>query len=114
LPLPPIPAKYWQFLKPNQYFKMIDPIFMPPPEWVREWTKELLNKETSKGEACRSIVRKGASYGFNKGLTTGHAMGAASELEWCCAQISQCHLIPPELRPQVAEYLHEIRSKPTD
>ena len=93
---------------------MTDPVYMPPQEWIREWTKELINKETSKGEACRSIVRKGASYGFNKGLTAGHAMGAASELEWCCAQISQCHLIPPELRLQVAEYLHEIRSKSND
>lgn len=93
---------------------MIDPVYMPPPEWIREWTKELINKETSKGEACRSIARKGASYGFSKGLTTGRAMGAAAELEWCCAQINQCHLIPPELRPQVAEYLREIRSKSTD
>ena len=90
---------------------MIDPIYMPPAEWIREWSKELINKETSKGEACRSIARKGAGWGFSKGLDVGRAIGEASELEQCCAQISQCHLIPEELRHQVAEYLHEVRSK---
>jgi len=31
------------------------------------------------------------------------------ELEQCCAQISQCHMIPSSKRSDVAAYLHEVR-----
>jgi len=39
---------------------------------------------------------------------------ALAELIMCCAQISQCHMIPPNLREQVAQYLYEIRSAALD
>lgn len=35
--------------------------------------------------------------------------GADLELEQCCAQISQCHLIPSADREKIATYLHETR-----
>jgi hypothetical protein len=89
---------------------MLDPVYMPPDEWIREWSKPLLNKEISKGEASRSIAKNSARWGFNKGLDVGKRMGAAQELEECCAQINQCHMIPAEQREKIAEYLHEIRS----
>lgn len=41
----------------------------------------------------------------------GARWGAKQELGACCAQISQCHLIPKDLRTQVADYLHETRMK---
>lgn len=88
---------------------MKDPIFMPPKEYILDWAKELFKSENSKGEITRTIARRAASWAFNKGVETGRAMGAAQELNQCCAQINQCSLIPAELRSQVAEYLYEIR-----
>ena len=41
----------------------------------------------------------------------GTRWGAKQELEACCAQISQCHLIPANVRAEVASYLHEVRMK---
>ena len=39
--------------------------------------------------------------------------GAEQELEACCAQISQCHLLTAEQRMAIAEYLHScMRPKP--
>lgn len=38
--------------------------------------------------------------------------GADLELEQCCAQISQCHLIPSVDREKIATYLHETRRSP--
>jgi len=35
--------------------------------------------------------------------------GAEVELNWCCAQISQCHMIPSEDRDKIATYLYETR-----
>lgn len=43
--------------------------------------------------------------------SNGARWGAKQELDVCCAQVSQCHLIPENLRTQVAEYLHETRMK---
>jgi len=83
---------------------------MPPSEWILAWAKELFKSENSKGEITRTIAKRAASWGFTKGIETGRAIGAAQELNWCCAQISQCHLIPAELRLKVAEYLYEIRN----
>jgi len=88
---------------------MKDPIFMPPKEYILDWAKELFKSENSKGEITRTIARRAASWAFNKGVETGRAIGAAQELNQCCAQIDQCSLIPAELRSQVAEYLYEIR-----
>ena len=88
---------------------MKDPIFMPPKEYILDWAKELFKSENSKGEITRTIARRAASWAFNKGIETGRAIGAAEELNQCCAQINQCSLIPAELRSQVAEYLYEIR-----
>jgi len=88
---------------------MKDPIFMPPKEYILDWAKELFKSENSKGEITRTIARRAASWAFNKGIETGRAIGAAQELNQCCAQINQCSLIPAELRSQVAEYLYEIR-----
>lgn len=89
---------------------MKDPIFMPPKEYILDWAKELFKSENSKGEITRTIAKRAASWGFTKGIETGRAIGAAQELNWCCAQISQCHLIPAELRLKVAEHLYEIRN----
>jgi hypothetical protein len=88
---------------------MKDPIFMPPKEYILDWAKELFKSENSKGEITRTIARRAASWAFNKGIETGRAIGAAQELNQCCAQINQCSLIPAELRSQVAKYLYEIR-----
>lgn len=35
------------------------------------------------------------------------------ELQSCCAQISQCHIIPPFDRDLVAEYLYATRRPPS-
>lgn len=93
---------------------MNDSVYMPPEEWIRDWSKDLINKKVSKGEGCRFIARNAASWGFGKGMALGQVMGASQELEKCCAQISQCHMIPEEQREQIATYLHDIRTKAFD
>lgn len=93
---------------------MTDPIYMPPDEWIRDWSKDLVNKKVSKAEGCRSIARNAAGWGFDKGMSLGQIMGSAQELEECCAQISQCHMIPEEQREKIAKYLHDIRTETFD
>lgn len=90
---------------------MEDSVYMPPDEWIRDWSQDLIHKKVSKGEGCRRIARNAASWGFGKGLAIGEVMGATQELKECCAQLSQCHMIPEEQRAQIASYLHETRTK---
>ena len=63
----------------------------PPPELVEQWVRmfEYLPDKQVFSEVAQ--------------------WGADQELEACCAQISQCHLLTAEQRITIAEYLHYCR-----
>lgn len=88
--------------------------YMPPEEWIREWSKDLINKKVSKGEGCRTIARNAASWGYGKGVAIGQSMGAAQELERCCIQLQECPILSADQRQQIAEYLREARTASSD
>lgn len=93
---------------------MNDSVYMPPEEWIRNWSQDLINKKVSKGEGCRIIARNAASWGFGKGSALGQIMGAAQELEECCNQIKECPILSVEQRQQIAEYLRDARTETFD
>jgi len=68
----------------------------PPPELVRGWAS---NQKYSIGPAwmLKDFAQKAAQW------------GADEEMEACCAQLSQCHLLTAERRITIAEYLHSCR-----
>jgi hypothetical protein len=63
------------------------------PEKLTEWSDKLRDKSFNPDDLLIEILR----------------FGAEVELDMCCAQISQCHMIPPEDRDKIATYLYEIR-----
>lgn len=93
---------------------MEDSVYMPPDEWIRDWSQDLIHKKVSKGEGCRRIAKNAASWGFGKGLALGQVMGASQELEECCNQIKECPILSVEQREQIAAYLHEARTETFD
>ena len=75
----------------------------PPPELVLQWEAEHFRN-------CGWVDASGDTSGIRKAIAAAAAQwGADWELEACCAQISQCHLLTAEQRITIAEYLHYCR-----
>ncbi len=71
----------------------------PPPELVQEWLGDFFG--------CTPDPELSGSERF---LATRAAQwGAEEELEACCAQISQCHLLTAEQRIVISQYLYACR-----
>ena len=98
----------------KQYFNAEDPVYMPPKEWILDWSQDLIHKRVSKGEGCQTIARNAASWGFGKGLALGQVMGASQELEECCNQIKDCPILSVEQREQIVAYLRDARTETFD
>jgi hypothetical protein len=75
----------------------------PPPELVLQWEAEHFRN-------CGWVDASRDTSGIRKAIAAAAAQwGADWELEACCAQISQCHLLTAEQRITIAEYLHYCR-----
>lgn len=62
-------------------------------EKLTEWSDKLRDKSFNPDDLLIEVLH----------------FGAEVELNWCCAQISQCHMIPSEDRDKIATYLYETR-----
>lgn len=60
---------------------------------LAEWSKKFQDKSSNFDDFLIEILR----------------FSAEVERDMCCAQISQCHMIPPEDRDKIATYLYETR-----
>jgi len=63
----------------------------PPDDYVSDWV-DLLTYRTDK-----------------EVFTLAAQWGADEELNWCCAQLNQCHFLPNELRIKLIGYLLKTR-----
>lgn len=74
-----------------------DTSLSPPSELIVQWS-DAIRRLSSHGDMRDLYIAAQAA-----------RWGADQELEACCAQISQCHLVPQSNREEVAHYLQELR-----
>lgn len=69
----------------------------PPEEMVHIWSEAIyaITEDDDKRDAF--IASRAAQWGSDR------------ELEYCCAQLSQCHMVPEPLREKLAMYLEQTR-----
>ncbi len=86
----------------------------PPPELVKPSSSQLREildgldrcfSRPSKFEYLRAWIRDWTSDKVSRAAQ----WGAEEELEACCAQISQCHLLTAEQRIVISQYLYACR-----